>query len=158
IFAWNAYHHIPTGTVTLQIEGGTARAEIFGADGKHAVPPFVFPSLTPIELPPAWYRLRVIQPARLTEEYQLLIKEGRQRTVTVGSNDRQLWEPMPIKETLVGDFGLLKISAVPGKPADAPKDPQDPQTERKEPPPAAVIIQRLSQPERPQGDRGWDEP
>src|SRR5262249_3051271 len=123
-FAWNAYHHIPRGSVALQCEGEKARAEIFGADGKHAVPPFRLPTLAPIELPRGWYRLRVIQPGQLSEEYELLIEEGRERTFTVGCNDRQLWEPMPIKETLVGDFGLLKISAEPGKPAEAPKDPQ----------------------------------
>src|SRR5262249_18029220 len=133
-------------------EGAKARAEIFGADGKPAVPSFLLPTPAPIELPCGWYKLRVIQPGLLSEEYQLLIEEGRQRTFTVGCNDRQLWEPMPIKATVVGDFGLLKITSVPEPPADrvAPE---------KEAPPTAVVLQKFGQPKPPDREderRAWE--
>ena len=49
----------------------------------------------PIVLPGGWYRLRVAVPGRLSENYQLLVEQGRHRTITIGCNDRQLWEPRP---------------------------------------------------------------
>jgi hypothetical protein len=118
---WSADREARKGSVTLQFEDGLARGEIVGADGKPAVPPFTLPSLAPIELPGGWYRLRVTQPGRLSEDYELLIEQGRQRTFTVGCNDRQLWEPTPMPkfafetEKLSGivpvDGGALHISS-----------------------------------------------
>jgi hypothetical protein len=136
VFAWHAYRDVPTGSVTLQFEGGTARAELFGADGKPAVPPFTLPMLAPLELPRGWYRLRVTQPGLLSEEYELLIEEGRQRTFTVGSNDRQLWEPIPRKGVAAGDFGLLTITT----------EPRSKAAPGKEDPPIDVVIRRLGFP------------
>jgi hypothetical protein len=111
---WQADREARKGSVTLKFEGESGRGEILGAGGKPAVPPFTLPTQTPIELPGGWYSLRVIQPGRLSEEYELFIEQGQQRTFTVGSKDRQLWEPMPIKGTVVGDFGLLHITSEPG--------------------------------------------
>ena len=101
----------------LQFVGESGRGEIFGADGKTVVPPFTLPTQSAIELPGGWYRLRVIQPRQLSEEYELFIEQGQHRTFTVGSNDRQLWEPMPIEGTVAGDFGVLEI-ACEGTPPD----------------------------------------
>jgi hypothetical protein len=120
----------------LQFEGGTARAELFGADGKPAVPPFTLPMLAPLELPRGWYRLRITRPGLLSEEYELLIEEGRQRTFTVGMNDRQLWEPIPRKGVAAGDFGLLTITT----------EPRSKAAPGKEDPPVDVVIRRLGFP------------
>jgi tRNA A-37 threonylcarbamoyl transferase component Bud32 len=113
-FAWSAYHASGQGTVSLRVEGGTAaRGEIFfglGPDGKQVVPPFFLPTQTALELPRGWYRLRVEQPGRLSEEYQLLVEEGRHRTFTVGFNDRQLWEPRPAAGLAVGNFGMVEVA------------------------------------------------
>jgi tRNA A-37 threonylcarbamoyl transferase component Bud32 len=128
------------GSVTLQVDGGSGRGEIFGADGKLAVPAFTLPTQTPIELPGGWYRLRVIRPGLLSEDYELFIEQGQRRTFTVGSNDRQLWEPMPIEGTVAGDFGVLHIACEPGPPP--PPEPGWAPV----PPPAAVIIKRLGIP------------
>jgi tRNA A-37 threonylcarbamoyl transferase component Bud32 len=122
------------GSVTLLVEGAAARGEILGSDGKPVMPPFTLPTQAPLDLPGGWYRLRVIRPGLLSEEYELFIEQGQQRTFTVGSNDRQLWEPMPLKDIVAGDFGVLHIATEPGPPGAAGK---------KDPPPAAVIIKRL---------------
>jgi hypothetical protein len=111
---WQADREARKGSVTLLVEGGAGRGEILGAGGKPPVPPFRLPTESPVELPGGWYRLRVIQPDRLSEEYELFIEQGQHRTFTVGSNDRQLWEPMPISWTFAGDFGLLHITSPSG--------------------------------------------
>jgi hypothetical protein len=109
------------GSVTLQLDGGSARGEILDADGKPAVPPFTLPMQAPLELPGGMYRLRVIQPGRLSEDYELLVEQGQHYTFTVGCNDRQLWEPTPMPnytwetEHLTGivpvESGALHISS-----------------------------------------------
>jgi tRNA A-37 threonylcarbamoyl transferase component Bud32 len=97
------------GSVTLQLEGGLARGEILDADGKPAVPPFTLPSLAPIELTGGSYRLRVTQPGRLSEDYELFVEQGQHYTFTVGCNDRQLWEPTPMPEN---NWEFEKLSGV----------------------------------------------
>jgi hypothetical protein len=141
LFGWHFYHEARKGSVTLLVEGGLGRGEIRGKDGKLAVPPFTLPTQAPIELPGGWYSLRVIQSDRLSEDYELFIEQGQHRTFTVGCNDRELWEPMPIKGTVAGDFGLLHIAPEPGP----KKDPWG------EPLPAAVIIKRLGMPAQKSG-------
>jgi tRNA A-37 threonylcarbamoyl transferase component Bud32 len=151
LYGWNAHREARKGSVSLQVKGGPARGEIFDADGKPVVPPFTLPTQAQIALLGGWYRLRVTQPGRLSEEYELFIEQGQHRTFTVGNNDRQLWEPMPIKGTIVGDVGVLHIASEPGPPGAAGKQV---------PPPAAVIIKRLGIPARETKEwvKWWENP
>src|SRR5262249_21326061 len=48
-------------------------------------------------------------PGQLSEEYQLLVEQGRHRTITVGCNDRQLLEPRPAAGVAAGDFGMVEV-------------------------------------------------
>jgi hypothetical protein len=136
---WQADRAARKGSVTLKLEGPAGRGEIRGADGNPAVPPFTLPTQSPLELPGGWYRLRVIRPGLLSEEYELFIEQGQQRTFTVGSNDREVWEPMPIKGTIAGDFGVLHLASEEGPQGDA------------------VLIKRLGKPAQEYfGGSKWD--
>jgi tRNA A-37 threonylcarbamoyl transferase component Bud32 len=142
---WNAHKEAPRGAVTLKIEGSPARGEVLSRDdrdrkvGKPSMPPFTLPTESPLELPGGWHRLRVIRPGLLSEEYELFIEQGQHRTFTVGSNDRQLWEPTPIKGAVAGDFGILRLATEP------PQGPALPLGEK-----YAVILQRLGKKAMPE--------
>src|SRR5262249_21242809 len=114
---WLTYRESRLGQVSFKTPGPVGRAEVFDAEGRRLVlPPFTVPREDPITLPGGWYRLRVAVPGRLSEDYDLLVEEGRHRTVTVGCNDRQLLEPRPAAGVAVGDFGMVEVV---GNPATA---------------------------------------
>jgi hypothetical protein len=127
-FAWLSYRQPRLGQVSFTTPGPAARAEVFDAGGNLVLPPFTVPTEEPLTLPGGWYRLRLVAPGRLSEDYQILVEEGRQRTVTVGANDRALWEPLPtshcdLVEFGPGDTGLVELVAhrPKGQPPDLTK-------------------------------------
>src|SRR6516164_997384 len=109
VFGWLTYRESQLGQVSFKTPGPAGRAEVFDAEGRLLLPPFTVPREDPIALPCGWYRLRVTVPGQLSEDYQLLVEEGRHRTITVGCNDRQLLEPRPAAGVAVGDFGMVEV-------------------------------------------------
>jgi hypothetical protein len=112
VFAWLSYRQGRIGQVHFTTWGPAARAEMFDAEGNLVLLPFTVPTEQPLALPGGWYRLTLKAPGRLSENYQILVEEGRQRTFTVGANDRALREPLPTSACVVVQFGARDTDIV----------------------------------------------
>jgi serine/threonine protein kinase len=98
LLSWNLYQQSQLGQFSLQTDGPPLVAEVLDDQDQQVIKPFRVPTVLPVELPAGSYRVRLSGTDLMSETFQLLVEAGGKHEFNVNLNDRQLWDPIPIKQ------------------------------------------------------------
>jgi hypothetical protein len=111
VLAWLAHRDSRLGHVSFTTPPGVSgRAELRDAAGELVLPAFRVPTEVPLAVAGGWYTLRVEVHGQLSENYQILVEQGRKRSFPVASNAEPRYKPVPYKGTVTPwTRGFLEI-------------------------------------------------